>query len=99
MTLDFEAHQATAIKEYTPKYQFYQDFAEVMRDILNKALDQISVKDHSIEARAKTPESFGRKAATPSEGNPNQPKYDRPLQQITDLARYQSYYFSPSHCR
>ena len=48
MTFDFERHQATAIKEYTPKFQFYQDFAGVIPDILNKALAQIPVKVHSI---------------------------------------------------
>ena len=95
MTFDFEAHRINAVKEYSPKYAFYQDFANVLRDILNKAIAQISVKAQLIEARAKTPESFGRKAATPSEVDPNQPKYDRPLEQITDLAGVRVILFLP----
>ena len=95
MTFDFEAHRMTAIKEYTPKYQLYQDFADVIRDILIKALAQIPLKVHSIEARAKTPENFSSKAAAPSEKNPNQPKYDQPLEQITDLAGVRVITFLP----
>ena len=40
----------------------------------------------SLEARAKSIESFGDKAVQPSPQDPNKPKYSEPLGQITDLA-------------
>ena len=53
-------------------------------------LPKLSQRDTSkfIPSRhsAKSPESFGRKAATPSELDNNKPKYEQPMEQINDLA-------------
>jgi len=50
------------------------------------AMDNADIKVHSIDYRAKAPESFAEKAGTQSEENPNRPKYEKPLEDITDLA-------------
>ena len=41
---------------------------------------------HSVQERAKDPESFGRKASKPAKDDPSKPMYPHPLVQITDLA-------------
>lgn len=83
---DFSAHQQTAVTAYLPQQAFYEQFASVVKRILEEALERRDIKIHSVFARAKEPASFGKKAAEPSEIDPTKPKYPRPLEQITDLA-------------
>jgi ppGpp synthetase/RelA/SpoT-type nucleotidyltranferase len=83
---DFEKHANIAVAEYLQCRDFYKDLALSVRRILEEGLATRGVYYHSIQARAKTPDSFRRKAALPSQDDPDAPKYIKPLSQITDLA-------------
>jgi len=83
---DFEQHRVRAIGDYQKARPLYDEFARVVRNVLSEALKANGIKVHSIEARAKTIESFANKVSTPSMEDPNKPKYPNPLSDITDLA-------------
>ena len=83
---DFERYKAVAITEYQKVRPLYESFAAVVRAVLVEALNSANLKVASVEARAKAIDSFGVKAATASDSNPNEPKYASPLLDITDLA-------------
>jgi putative GTP pyrophosphokinase len=92
---DFERHRLQAIEQYQKARPLYEEFAHVVRNVLSEALRVNHIKVHSIEARAKTIESFGKKASTPSLDDPNKPKYLNPLSDITDLAGVRVITFFP----
>ncbi len=92
---DFRAHQQAAIAAYLPRQVFYQDLSTAVRRIVEESLKIREIRIHSIEARAKAPASLGRKATTPSEVGPAQPKYPKPLEDITDLAAVRVIAFFP----
>jgi ppGpp synthetase/RelA/SpoT-type nucleotidyltranferase len=83
---DFDAHRQQALDAYQGVRQQYQDCAEAAESVLKAALEAANIQVHTLESRAKDPESFARKASLPSEQDPGQPKYPNPLRQITDLA-------------
>lgn len=85
-TFDFDTHKSRAVDSYQQVRGQYADFAAAVESILRTCLSAEAVNVHSITHRAKTIESFGRKALKPAEGNPSRPKYEQPLDQITDLA-------------
>src|ERR1700674_4409804 len=92
---DFVRHARQAEGAYQRVRQRYQDFAECLRSVLVRALDQREIKVASVEARAKSVDSFGRKASIPDEADRAQPKYRMPLDQITDLAGVRVIAFLP----
>lgn len=83
---DFSAHGQTAITAYLKVRDFYRDLAFSVKRISEECLRRRNIKVHSVDARAKEASSFGKKAAQPSETDPNKPMYPDPLRQITDLA-------------
>jgi putative GTP pyrophosphokinase len=83
---DFQELERAAVAEYLEHQPFYADLASVVSRIIDECLKKRQIKIHSVQHRAKDASSLGRKAAIPSEVDPNQPKYDRPIKQITDLA-------------
>jgi putative GTP pyrophosphokinase len=83
---DFARHEQDAISSYLRVRPFYEELAAVVGRIVEECLSKRSITVHSVQHRAKDPVSFGRKAAIPSEGSPERPKYDHPLSQVTDLA-------------
>ena len=83
---DFSSHRRQAIEAYQGREHLYADFARASFSILSTCIERAGIKVHSIEHRAKSIESLGEKAQTPSEDDPNRPKYDTPIDQITDLA-------------
>jgi ppGpp synthetase/RelA/SpoT-type nucleotidyltranferase len=83
---DFAEHQKSAVAAYLEVQQFYKDLAGVIARIIEECLTKRGVKVHSVQYRSKDPNSFGRKAAIPSEADPGKPRYPVPLAQITDLA-------------
>lgn len=85
-SFDFEAHRLRAIANFQGVEPLYKEFAEVLRNVLSEAVKANDIQVHSIEARAKAVDSFGRKASAPSEEDLNRPKYPNPLADITDLA-------------
>ena len=83
---DYGAHEQKAIAAYLRAQPFYQALSSVIARVIEECLNKRKVVVHSVQHRAKEVGSFGRKAVIPSEADPNRPKYDRPLEQITDLA-------------
>ncbi|WP_276371813.1 hypothetical protein [Chryseolinea sp. H1M3-3] len=82
---DFTAHKKWAMEEYRQVYALYSAFGGCVKSILEKSLQNAGIRYHSIEARAKDIEKFGEKASKPSLEDPNEPKYKKPLSDITDL--------------
>jgi DNA-binding XRE family transcriptional regulator len=65
----------------------YDDCAQAVYSVLHTVLKaEGGLLVQTLEARAKSIDSFGRKAASPSADDPNRPKYPDPLAEITDLA-------------
>lgn len=95
LEFDFERHKLHAIEQYQKSRSLYEEFAFVVRNVLSETLKAAHIKVHSIEARAKTIESFGMKASTPALEDPNKPKYPNPLSDITDLAGVRVITFFP----
>jgi ppGpp synthetase/RelA/SpoT-type nucleotidyltranferase len=93
---DFKAHEQAAVAAYLKRQGFYADLASVVKRIVEESLKRRDIKVHSVEARAKDPSSFGRKAAQPSGADPSRPKYPSPLDQITDLAAVRVITYFPS---
>lgn len=83
---DFTEHQKSAVSDYLKVLAFYKDLASVVARVIEECLVKRGIKIHSVQYRAKDPNSFGRKAAIPSEADPATPQYPKPLEQITDLA-------------
>ncbi len=94
-SFDFEEHSRLAVEAYREVHPRYERFAGVVQHILEETLGSADARVHSIQARAKDIESFGKKASRPSEANPNRPEYAEPLTEITDLAGIRVITFSP----
>jgi len=92
---DIDEHREAAMRRYRFVKGLYEEFAEVLRHIIGEALNAASVKIHSIEARAKSIESFGKKAVLPSYSDPGKPRYRDPLAEITDIAGIRVITFFP----
>jgi ppGpp synthetase/RelA/SpoT-type nucleotidyltranferase len=92
---DFELHRQKSVDAFAKVRPLYEDFATVVRNILRETFERKGIKSHSIEARAKSLESFGQKAMSPSDSDINVPKYPSPLTQITDLAGVRVITFFP----
>jgi putative GTP pyrophosphokinase len=93
---DFEKHSQVAIDQYRQVRPLYEDFSNVIKNLIFQVLNVHHIKVHSIEARAKDIESFAKKALAPSLENPYSPKYPEPMQDITDLAGIRVITFYPS---
>jgi putative GTP pyrophosphokinase len=83
---DLLAHAEKAVETYRDHEGLYRDLGMDAKRILAQCLETGSVRVHSIEARPKSTESLRLKAAKPHPTEPNKPLYERPLEQITDLA-------------
>jgi len=81
-----KSHGDRAVVEYLRVQPFYADIADVVARIVKQSLDSRAIKIHSVQHRAKDATSFGLKAATPADENPDEPKYPEPIKQVTDLA-------------
>jgi ppGpp synthetase/RelA/SpoT-type nucleotidyltranferase len=95
-SFNFKRHREQAIAEYAPKRLLYDRFATCIQHIAAQALQRADIKYSSVEARSKEPDSFGDKAATPSENDRSKPKYADPLRDITDLAGVRIIVFIPA---
>jgi putative GTP pyrophosphokinase len=93
---DFVSHVKSAVYQYSKKRHLYDDFAVEIENILQQAIETRGLKINVIQGRAKSEESFGKKAAAPSEEDPDKPKYPDPMKQITDLAGVRVITFFPS---
>jgi ppGpp synthetase/RelA/SpoT-type nucleotidyltranferase len=95
-SVDFKAVEDAAITAYLKRQEFYQRFAEVVRRIVEESIKRQDIKVHSVQHRAKSPSSFGAKAAQPSEISPLALKYTAPFEQITDLVGVRVIAYFPS---
>jgi len=78
------AEQAAAV--YERMHQQYVGGARKLESLINELIgEEEGINYLTATARAKDPESFLAKAAKPHPDDPNRPKYDEPLEQITDL--------------
>jgi putative GTP pyrophosphokinase len=93
---DFDAHRRAAIDAYTGVRDVFERYATDVQKILRVALKAKGVQVLTVDCRAKTADSFGRKAASRSEADPTKPKYPKPLEDITDLAGVRVVAFYPS---
>src|SRR5262249_36875588 len=84
--IDFGAHADAATATYRTVRASYELFAELTKRLLGEMFAAADIRAHSIEARAKSLESFAKKAAKPLESDPTRPKYPDPIHGITDLA-------------
>ena len=92
---DFESHRKAAVEQYAQKRELYDVFSWEIKNILTEAIESRGLKINDIQCRAKSEKSFGKKAMTPSEQNPDEPKYKNPLSDITDLAGVRVITFFP----
>ena len=92
---DFVAHRRAAVEEYRRIRGRYEAFAQAVKEILVQALRAADIGVSSVEPRAKDPESFGAKAELPSDSDHREPKYRRPIDEITDLAGVRIIAFFP----
>ncbi|HXQ27226.1 MAG TPA: hypothetical protein VN822_12520 [Candidatus Acidoferrales bacterium] len=92
---DFESHRKSAVDQFARKRELYEDFAWAVRDILDDAVKSRGLKVNEIQCRAKDAKAFGKKATTPNEQNPEEPKYKNPMSDITDLAGIRVITFFP----
>lgn len=78
------AQQAAA--QYERMHQQYVGGARKLESLINELIgEEEGINYLSATARAKDPESFLSKASKPRADDPDRPKYDDPLGQITDL--------------
>lgn len=94
-TFDFDQHRDNALRKYRDLHGLYSDLVETAKGVLRNAFSTKKIKVQSIEGRAKTYESFANKAITPSDTNPDKPKYAEPIKEITDLAGIRVIAFQP----
>src|ERR1700730_14303746 len=67
---DFDAHGQVAATEYHKIRPICEDFASCVQDILRRSLHVQRIKIASVDARAKSVESFALKAVTRSAFDP-----------------------------
>ncbi len=84
---------AAAYREVRP---LYLEFARCIKGLLDEALRSSDVKTQSVEYRAKTLDSFAKKAATVHPLDPSRPKYEDPLHDIKDMAGVRVVTFLPT---
>src|SRR5437763_4509179 len=92
---DFEAHRRNVVEQYSRAIGLYEDFAETVKDIMADTIQTRGLLVNDIQFRAKEVDSFGKKAVTRKEENPEEPKYRNPLVDITDLAGVRVITFFP----
>lgn len=78
-------HANQAVRAYDRVRSQYYKCAGKVQDMLTGLLDEEQINYQSVSARAKTRESFKRKAARPALDDQTQPKYSDPMSAITDL--------------
>lgn len=92
---DFAAHEQSAVNAYLKVFPYWSDVAAATGRIIEQAIKSRAIRVHSVQFRPKDPASFGRKAAKPSDTDPLQPKYPKPLDEISDLSATRIITFFP----
>lgn len=84
MSTHLEEHAATHALEYRKIRSLYEELSDTISTIIRGALKVKDLRVHSVEGRAKTVESFEKKASKPQDEDPEKPRYPDPLREITD---------------
>ncbi|HII07048.1 MAG TPA: RelA/SpoT domain-containing protein [Methanotrichaceae archaeon] len=92
---DFNTHSESAISEYRKIRPNYEKFTQTAKKMISDILRSENLKCHSIEARAKEIDEFGKKAAKSLKSDTTKPKYPNPLSDITDMAGVRVITFLP----
>jgi len=85
-----------AAAAYRERRGLYLEFARCIKTLLDEALRGSDVKTQTVDARAKTIDSFSRKAGLSHPLDPTRPKYEDPLNDITDMAGVRVITFLPT---
>ncbi len=93
--LDFKNHKLHAIEQYQRVRPLYEEYVNVIKNLLSEVFKSKHIIIHSIESRAKGIDSFGNKASMPSPDDPSKPYYLNPLSDIADLAGIRVIVFLP----
>jgi ppGpp synthetase/RelA/SpoT-type nucleotidyltranferase len=89
-------HGERAAVAYRERRGLYLEFARCIKTLLDESLRGSDVKAQSVDARAKTIDSFTKKASLPHPLDPTRPKYEDPLRDITDMAGVRVVTFLPT---
>jgi ppGpp synthetase/RelA/SpoT-type nucleotidyltranferase/Tfp pilus assembly protein PilF len=92
--LNTEDYARSAADSYRDIRNLHESFADVVIAILRASVPEGNPL-HSIEGRAKTVESFERKARKLQSNDSSKPKYVEPLREITDLTGVRVITFFP----
>ena len=96
MSFDFDSHRNKAEIDYGRVKPIYEAFAFEIERVLKVTLTP-TINIHEFQARAKTMQSFLKKACKPSKTNPLKPRYPNPLMDLTDLAGVRVIAFFPKN--
>jgi ppGpp synthetase/RelA/SpoT-type nucleotidyltranferase len=94
-SFDFDAHANEAAAGYQKERDFYVSLANEVQRLIRECLSRRNIAVQSVDARAKEVNSFKVKAASPSDYDPEVPKYQDPLVEIDDLAGVRIIAFLP----
>jgi len=84
--VELQEWTAQAVAQYERTHQQYVGGARKLEALINELIgEEEGINYLSATARAKEPDSFLAKASKPHPDDPSKPKYDDPLNQITDL--------------
>jgi ppGpp synthetase/RelA/SpoT-type nucleotidyltranferase len=92
---ELESHGRIAAADYRKVLGLYENLAATIGTVLNQSFATEGLKVQSVQVRAKSVDSFERKASEESSSDPEKPKYEKPLEQITDMAGVRVIAFLP----
>lgn len=90
----FEEKVDQSVKQYEELIPMYYSYSETIRNILNSSLPK-ELGIQTVQYRAKTKESFKKKASKLDENDETKLRYPNPLIEITDLAGIRVITFFP----
>lgn len=94
---DFARHRQIAVDRYAEVRELYDECAQAVRAVLKVALQVEHIEVNSVDARAKSVDSFGDKSERRGDYDANSPKYREPVSEITDLAGVRVIVFLRDH--
>ncbi len=95
VSFDFSAHGTEAAAGYLREREFYVALSNAVQQLIRECLSRRGIKVQGVDARAKSVDSFTAKASSPSDHDPEVPKYQDPLVEIDDLAGVRIVAFFP----
>jgi putative GTP pyrophosphokinase len=84
-----------AVERYRDLWPLYRDFSSAVKFVIEEELATRGIRVHSVEARAKTVESFAEKAMLLFERFAREAEIPDPLREMTDMAGVRIITFFP----